>query len=60
MKKLIVVMLAAFFTLGIFFTPSASHAVEAKVGISMMGDWWQPAFIKFEREKAAKLCGVRI
>ncbi len=57
MKKLVVVMLAALFALGIFFTPSASHAVEAKVGISMMGDWWQPAFIKFEREHAAKLFG---
>jgi hypothetical protein len=57
MKKLVVVMLAALFGLGIFFTPSTSHAVEAKLGISMMGDWWQPAFIKFERESAAKLYG---
>jgi hypothetical protein len=57
MKKLVVVMLAALFGLGIFFTPSTSHAVEAKLGISMMGDWWQPAFIKFERESAAKLLG---
>ncbi|HOT43967.1 MAG TPA: hypothetical protein PLC28_03690 [Spirochaetota bacterium] len=57
MKKLTVVMLAAVFAIGIFFTPSASHAVEAKVGLYMMGDWWQPGFIKFERESAAKLFG---
>lgn len=60
MKKITVVMLAALFAIGIFFTPSTSHAVEAKVGLYMMGDWWQPAFIKFERESAAKLYGSNL
>ena len=57
MKKLVVLIVAALFAAGLVFKPTASHAVEAKLGISMMGDWWQPAFIKFEREAAAKLLG---
>lgn len=55
MKKLVVLIVAALFAAGLVFTPTASHAVEAKLGVSMMGDWWQPAFLNFEREDAAKL-----
>jgi hypothetical protein len=57
MKRLVLVLLVALFALGLVFKPSASYAVEAKVGINMMGDWWKPAFLKFEQEEAAKLFG---
>ncbi len=60
MRKFVVVMLAALVALGFLFTPSASHAVEAKLGIYMMGDWWQPAFINFERENAGKLASSNV
>lgn len=55
MKKIFMVALVALFAIGLVFKPTASHAVEAKLGIEMMGDWWQPAFLKFEQEKAGKL-----
>lgn len=57
MKRMVLVLLVALCALGFIFTPSASYAVEAKVGINMMGDWWKPAFLPFEQETAAKLFG---
>lgn len=57
MKRSILVLLVALCALGFVFKPSASYAVEAKVGINMMGDWWKPAFLPFEQETAGKLYG---
>lgn len=57
MKRSVLVLLVALCTIGFIFKPSTSQAVEAKVGINMMGDWWKPAFLPFEQEAAAKLFG---
>lgn len=58
MKKLSGVLLSGICAMGLLLVPSVSHAVDGKVGLTMMGAWWKPAFIDFENESAAKLFGV--
>ena len=60
MKKCIVVALAALFAIGFVLKPTMSHATEAKVGISMMGDWWKPAFLKFENQSTSNIMGSNL
>lgn len=60
MKKIVVVALVALFAIGFVLKPSTSHAVEAKVGLTMMGDWWKPAFLKFENQSTSNFKGSNI
>ncbi|OHD63478.1 MAG: hypothetical protein A2176_06565 [Spirochaetes bacterium RBG_13_51_14] len=55
MRKFTLLFLAVLIAFGIAFRPIAAHAVEAKVGLNMMYDWWKPAFLAFENETAGKL-----
>lgn len=55
MKKISLLIVAAFCSVGLALVPVASHAVEAKVGLTMAYNWWKPAFLKMEHENAAKL-----
>lgn len=57
MKKIFLLFVSALFAGALMFVPTPSHAVDAKVGINMMGDWWKPAFLPFMQEEAAKLMG---
>jgi hypothetical protein len=60
MKKCVVVALVALFAIGFVLKPSTSHAVEAKVGLTMMGDWWKPAFLKFENQSTSNIMGSNL
>ncbi len=60
MRKLFLVIIAALFAIGIAFRPAPAHAVEGKVGLTMMYDWWKPGFIAFENSTAANLFGAEL
>jgi hypothetical protein len=60
MKKFFVVALVALFAIGFLLKPATSHATEAKVGITMMGDWWKPAFLRFENQSTSNIKGSNI
>jgi hypothetical protein len=60
MKKLILVVLVAFFATGLVFKTTNSYAVEGKVGVVMMYDWWKPGYLEFEREVAGKPFGKNL
>jgi hypothetical protein len=55
MRKFTFAAMALFFLLGFVLKASEARAVEAKLGVAMMYDWWSPAFLKLEQENAAKI-----
>jgi hypothetical protein len=58
MNKFSVLFIAALFSLGLALQPTAAYAIEAKVGVAMMYDWWKPGFLKMEIDRAGSY-GVR-
>ena len=60
MRKITVLGIAVLFLLGFLLKPSESRAVEAKLGVAMMYDWWGPAFLKLEQENAAKILSTNL
>ncbi len=52
MRKFSVLILASFFLFGFAMKPMAAHAIEAKLGATFMYDWWKPAFLKMEIDRA--------
>ncbi len=57
MKKMVLIIIASLFAMGIAFKTTPAHAVEGKVGLTMMYDWWKPGFLAFENSTAAKVYG---
>lgn len=57
MRRTVLILIAALFAIGIAFKTTPAHAVEGKVGLTMMYDWWKPGFLAFENATVANLYG---
>ena len=50
MNKSALLFITALFSLGLAFQPA--HAIEGKIGVAMMYDWWKPGFLNMEVDRA--------
>jgi hypothetical protein len=57
MKRTIIIFVAIFFAIGIVLKPAPSSAADVKVGVSMMGDWFQPGYMAGVNDSGGKLYG---
>ena len=57
MKKCIIFIAAALLLLGTAIKPASSNAADVKLGLSMMGDWFQPGYMAGVDNSGGKLYG---